>query len=121
MPNSVAEHVNMQRKEKIRLAGERLLWEDALEIVEDQECERKHDRCKGVYMSNRTKNKNQMTRFKSYWNSLLANPVDVMEKFLDEYYGDGKKVVELGDAHDANDNWKNGGWSDSVCKCERSE
>lgn len=70
-----------------------------------------------VYMGKGTKNRNRVTEFKSYQNTLMANLVDVMSKFLDEFYAQEqkgsswKKNGKFGLGHSANRKWENGGHS----------
>lgn len=99
IPNKVGEYVNARRKDKKRWTGERLLWEEVLEIVEDREFGENDREDATVYAGGRVKR--EVPEFRSYKEALMANPVDVMAKFLDEYYGQneetrGRKRVYVG-------------------------
>src|SRR5678815_2520318 len=86
VPTSVTEYVNLRRKEKMRWAGERLTWEDVLEIVEDREFEgeREENERREVY-SGRERYANERAspppQYRSYRDALKANPYEVMVKF----------------------------------------
>src|SRR5678816_1141752 len=104
IPTSVAEYVNLRRKEKMRWAGARLTWEDVLEIVEDREFEgeREENERREVYSGrgmNASERVSQPPQYKSYRDALKANPYEVMGKFLEDFYGgfgDDERQVNAG-------------------------
>ena len=88
VPVSVSEAINARRKEKMRWVGERLLWEDVLEMVEDgafegteREGYETADVCKGCM------DDPWPVQYKSYSEALKENVYEVVEKFMEDFYG----------------------------------
>ena len=104
VPPSVTEYVNLRRKEKMRWSGERLRWEDVLEIVEDREFEgneREENERRDVYSGRgMTERASPPPQYRSYRDALKANPYEVMVKFLEDFYGGSEeRLVNVGDVN----------------------
>ena len=93
VPNNVVECVNMKRKEKQRWKNERLLWEDVLELIEDGELDIGNNDRKEVYAGSNRKEV-EFPEYKTYKEALMANPVEIMAKFLDDFYGNSEGGME---------------------------
>lgn len=82
-PDEVVEYINVRRKEKMRWTGERLVWSDVLEIIEDMEFDKKwNEKGQNVYIGRKGE---KIPPYTSYRDALMANPVEVMNKFIQEY------------------------------------
>jgi cellular nucleic acid-binding protein len=101
IPTAVAEFINARRKEKMKWVGERLSWEEVLEIVEDREFEgneREESESREVYSGRRGDARAPPApQYKSYRDALKENPYEVMVRFLDDFYrGGNERQVNVG-------------------------
>ena len=68
----------------MKWSGERLLWDDILEIVEDkvfEDTKAKENECENAYMGRQDTGK-EINQFKSYRDALKADPIKIMASFL---------------------------------------
>ena len=90
IPIDVSEYINARRKEKIKWTGERLVWDDVLEIVEDRafEISGRNESERMDANNKRMDNTTSLsqTQYPSYRHALKANPLEVMVKFLEDFY-----------------------------------
>ena len=100
VPSRVCELVNARRKEKMRWNGTRLMWDDVLEMIEDNEfdeIERGMDVGKSVYVGGETRRDN---RYASYRDAVRREPLEVVAQYLMDFYengrGDVRKDVYVG-------------------------
>lgn len=110
VPTSLSEFINTRRKEKMRWAGERLLWEDILEIVEDRAFEvngRAEVEPPDVFYGKSDDNNDSPLPYRSYRDALKANPLEVMVKFLEDFYGQEAEVRAAGQNIRSNDSVRN--------------
>src|ERR1044072_3663286 len=85
----------------MRWSGERLRWEDVLEIVEDREFEgneREENERRDVYSGRgMTERASPPPQYRSYRDALKVNPYEVMVKFLEDFYGGSEeRMVNVG-------------------------
>ena len=87
-----AEPAIRKEEEKLKWSGERLLWDDILEIVGDNifEYEKaKADEWENVCMERQNTGK-EIHQFKSYRDALKADLIKIMASFLEDFYIKGK-------------------------------
>ena len=99
IPRKVSEWLSGKRKERVRLTGERLMWEDVLELLEDGRFDDESDLEEDGWYSVNVGGKKPRSfhppqQFVSYRDALKAAPAGVMSNFLGRQNG-----------------WANGGWS----------
>ena len=78
VPSRVCEVINAKRKEKMRWNGSRLLWEDVLEMIEDNmfdEIERGENVGKSVYVGRES---SRDDRFASYRDAVERKPLEMV-------------------------------------------
>ena len=86
VPEKVAARVNAKRKEISTYSKTRMKWNDVLELVEDERLDGSDD----VYRVRINEDGNVNSKHSKSYRDMLCAPVDVMEEFLNEYYGTRK-------------------------------